>query len=366
VHADAEAPTRDELDVWQKFLYDILDFKAQELEDLEKRSRRVSYKALRLICAGSSGTGKSRTIRSIVKRRRWRAEQGGKSGDDLYNCCALAAPTGCASFHMKFGAATAHRIFGVPGRAFRRMSKVGDRFRKLQARLRRSRLILLDERSMIGRMFLGKIACRMEEFTEGERGVPCGASMGNRDFVMVGDDRQIAPVGDSSLHQEGAYDGKAIGAEDGPRPDEIVGKGLLLRDECKDVVILRQVHRLDKGEHIADPVERAEYCAQGDKYVRVMQRLADCEITEPEYAWLCSMCNRSSLLSTPEGRERYARVRRDGLLLMDTRKKNKAGQDGADQWNAAEIRTVAERLRKPIAAWGARHKWNEEGMKPEK
>jgi hypothetical protein len=34
VHADAKGPTRDELDVWQKFLYDILDFKAQELEDL--------------------------------------------------------------------------------------------------------------------------------------------------------------------------------------------------------------------------------------------------------------------------------------------------------------------------------------------
>ena len=34
--------------------------------------------------------------------------------DKLRNVCLLAAPTGCASFQLKFGASTLHRIFGIP------------------------------------------------------------------------------------------------------------------------------------------------------------------------------------------------------------------------------------------------------------
>jgi hypothetical protein len=59
-------------------------------------------------------------------------------------------------------------------------------------------------------------------------------------------------------------------------------------------------------------------------------------------------------------------LKKDGLLLMDTRKKNAKGQDGADQWNAAEVRTAARRMGKPVAAWGAIHKWDETGLAPGK
>ena len=51
---------------------------------------------------------------------------------------------------------------------------------------------------------------------------------------------------------------------------------------------------------------------------------------------------------------------------MDGRKKNVKGQDGADQWNAAELRNAARRLGKPIAAWGALHKWDEDELDPTK
>ena len=126
VRDNTEAPDREDLDVWQRFMFDILDLKAKELEDLDRQFLRHRYKALRLICAGSAGSGKSMTIRSIVKRRRYRAERCGKQGDDVAHCCALAAPTGCAAFQMKFGAATAHRVFGVPVAAFRRMNRMNE------------------------------------------------------------------------------------------------------------------------------------------------------------------------------------------------------------------------------------------------
>jgi ATP-dependent DNA helicase PIF1 len=69
-------------------------------------------------------------------------------------------------------------------------------------------------------------------------------------------------------------------------------------------------------------------------------------------------------LSTEKGRKAYEELRNDALLLMDGRKKNAKGHDGADQWNAGELRNVARRLGKPIAAFGAIHKWDEEGLNP--
>ena len=38
----------------------------------------------------------------------------GQMQEDVKNCCALSAPTGCASFQLRFGASTLHRTFGVP------------------------------------------------------------------------------------------------------------------------------------------------------------------------------------------------------------------------------------------------------------
>ena len=151
-----------------------------------------------------------------MKRRRTRAKAAGKKGKQVSQCCLLAAPTGCASFQMKYGATTAHRAFSIPAvGAFRRMGRQGERFRKKQAGLLNSRLIVLDERSMLGRMFVGKIVSRVEEFL-GQGFGPPGTSLGGRDLLLIGDDKQIAPIGDEPLYQEGGYTGRSKGAEDGP------------------------------------------------------------------------------------------------------------------------------------------------------
>ena len=34
--------------------------------------------------------------------------------DSVRHCCLLSAPTGCASFQLRYGAATLHRAYGVP------------------------------------------------------------------------------------------------------------------------------------------------------------------------------------------------------------------------------------------------------------
>ena len=60
-----------------------------------------------------------------------------KMEEHVKNCCLLSAPTGCASFQLKFGAATLHRCFGVPVGYCGPWSKTqreGERFRKLKSR----------------------------------------------------------------------------------------------------------------------------------------------------------------------------------------------------------------------------------------
>ena len=96
VGESGDAPEREDLDVWQKFLYDILEEKAMQWEEAVRTFRQREYKPARVIGAGTAGTGKSRTIRAIVKRRRVRAKASGKSGAGVSQCCTLAAPTGCA------------------------------------------------------------------------------------------------------------------------------------------------------------------------------------------------------------------------------------------------------------------------------
>jgi hypothetical protein len=201
---------------------------------------------------------------------------------------------------MKFGAATAHRTYGInPFHSFKRLAEKGDTYNRVRQKLKLARLMILDERSMIGRMFLGKIGHRSQQVLGRGEG-PEGASLGGRDFLMVGDDKQITPIGDQPLFVDGPYRGRAKQPDNGPAPDALVGQGLSLREECQDVVILRGMHRRDDGDDIADPAEREAYRAEADEFVRVCRRMADCEWTQAEHAWL-SRRNKSVLLSTEAG-----------------------------------------------------------------
>ena len=164
------------------------------------------------------------------------------------------------------------------------------------------------------------------------------------------------------LFVEGSYSGAAKKPDDGPHPGDLVDLGLTLRDECEDVVILRGMHRRDDGKHISDEVERKKYCEEADEFVRVCRRMADCEWTRQEHAWL-SQRNKSVLMSTEEGRKEYDALK-DGILLMDGQKRNAEGKDGAQQLNARELRVLAQKRKVPIASWSALHTGYEKKSDP--
>jgi hypothetical protein len=62
---EGEVLTRDALDSWQRFAYDIHDFKMGERDEKERAHVLYRYRALRMYLTGTAGTGKSRTIRDI-------------------------------------------------------------------------------------------------------------------------------------------------------------------------------------------------------------------------------------------------------------------------------------------------------------
>ena len=105
---------------------------------------------------GGAGTGKSRTIRAFVGRAQ--AVVGEKRGAaHSGEACILAAPTGCASFQMKFGACTIHRAFSVPVGYCGPLAEGGAALARLQTLLKAAVLAVLDELSMVGRQLLGKV-----------------------------------------------------------------------------------------------------------------------------------------------------------------------------------------------------------------
>ena len=117
VDDDGDGVERSELDAWQRFAHDIVVESAEkrDAEEFDSVGDLRGYKPLRLLVSGSAGTGKSKTLRAFVRGRRAVRKKFVKPGDTeaVKQCCVLGAPTGCASFHMKYGATTVHRAFGV-------------------------------------------------------------------------------------------------------------------------------------------------------------------------------------------------------------------------------------------------------------
>ena len=133
---------REDLDPWQKFVFDIVVRQQQARHEQESRVVQQQLQALHMMLLGTAGTGKSRTVRATVRRLRELGEARGLRGEALQRWATLCAPTGCASFLMKYGAVTAHRVFGLRGGMYAPLLEGSLSHKKLQQRLRHARVFL--------------------------------------------------------------------------------------------------------------------------------------------------------------------------------------------------------------------------------
>ena len=107
---------------------------------------RAHGEGQRRLAAAEGGVGRS--VDEVTKRIE----------EHVRTACLLAAPTGCASYLLKFGASTLHRAFGIPvGYCGAWKDRATERFRRMKTRLSEARLFVIDEMSMVGRQMLGKI-----------------------------------------------------------------------------------------------------------------------------------------------------------------------------------------------------------------
>jgi len=279
------------------------------------------------------------------------------------NACLLAAPTGCASFQLKFGASTLHRIFGIPvGYCGPWNNRADGRYLKMKTRMDQARLFVMDEMSMVGRQMLGKIEFKVRDtLRTAARDLGEDATLAGRDTVLAGDPKQANPIGDDPLYREGDYSGKG---QNKPRGSDrtpsdawtshkLVRMGMLVRNSFEDAVLLRQVHRYVEASAEIPEEKREEYRQAAKEFLSVTRGMADCTWTQAEHAWL-SRRNRTLLQQTPEGRAELKRFD-TAPLLMDGRKDRVTGEVGANKINQLRLERLSAQTQKPIAVLRALH-----------
>ena len=205
-----------------------------QLHDLAP-SALPRVKPLRLMLLGTAGTGKSYTIQTTLQELRRIMAHHGYEGDFF----RVAAPTGTAAFNIRFNATTVHRmIHWLNLRSdFAPFRAGSEELATLQAAFEHTRIIFIDEISMIGRQFMGKIDSRTTQAKGGPN--VHQDTLGGMSCVCIGDPAQCEAMRDQQCYDMKPHHGKS---SDNAR--DYSNAGLAVYQEFDTVVILSKVHRL--------------------------------------------------------------------------------------------------------------------------
>ena len=184
-----------------------------------------SENCLRMVLRGTAGSGKTHVIKcfkKVIVRE--------LGIDEAKRRVAFAAPTGTAAFNIR--GSTIHALLSLPvNKAFEELK--GEKLKELEERLGSLWILVLDERSMLGCRALSWVDSRCQQAT-GNHHLPFGGIT----VILVGDDGQLAPIGDSPAWA-GLVDDKSI-----KKPTDIHGRsGMALFSKIDTVITLDEPFR---------------------------------------------------------------------------------------------------------------------------
>jgi hypothetical protein len=217
---------------------------------------------------------------------------------------------------------------------------------KFQEKMSKTRLIVFDEISMVGKQMMGKISARCQQAKTAAQN-PTGDALGGLSCIGVGDPAQCPPISDEAFYDPDAH--RDTTKEPDAQRVRLSNRGKTVYDTFKDVIILQFCHRVHRrtGENLTD--EDKSYNARGQKFLEIMGRLRDCEWTFQDYYWLLE--RHLSRLSITE-RAAFA----EAPLIMEFRKERPDAtdeDDSCDAYNRRMLYALAQEKDRPVAKFTA-------------
>ncbi|KAL2474964.1 ATP-dependent DNA helicase [Abeliophyllum distichum] len=192
-------------------------------------------KSIYVIISRGAGTGKSTLINAIVH-----------SAFNLFNsnkAIRIMAPTGVAAFNI--GRATIHHELAIsaerkPSQPYTHISS--DQCRRMQEDFKDTKLIIIDEYSMLGGAMIANVDLRCRDiFANNE-------AFGGISVVLVGDIHQLPPVFDSPLYSGNGSYMQQCGSLAYSVFNKCIRLSHIFRQAGEDQASLREtLHRLSDG-----------------------------------------------------------------------------------------------------------------------
>ena len=329
-------------DYQQLFVTMVLDH-VQHVVDCVRRKEQPE--PMRLLLLGTAGAGKTRAVQTLlqeVKRALRKAHLPAEIDPESF--VRVGAPTGTAAFNVRFNATTIHRLIHWFTPPYFASVTNDERLLALQKHLGKTRLLIIDELSMVGRQMMGRIDDRFNQGRAGQN--EAGYSLGGVSCVGVGAPAQCEAILDQQIYDVTCHSRTHLEPE---RPAvQLSNQGLDIYANFPHVIILTKAHRLIK---IEDPRSDEDHAfnERADRFVQVLRRLRDLEWTTADYYWLCK--RKRSQLSYAE-----RALFQDAPVIMDFRKATDDNpEENCEFYNKSFLRGMARRDGVPIVRIAAQH-----------
>ena len=162
---------------------------------------------------------------------------------------------------------------------------------KFQEFLKNTKILLIDEISMVGRQMMGRLDSRFRQGCAGADNA--NSDLGGLSCICVGDPAQCEALFDQQIYDQDVH--KDTRKEAVSEAAVLSNNGMRIYSGFNDVIILSTVHRLRMISKDNLSPEAISYNERARQFMETMHLLRDLKWTLKDYYWLCKR-KRSNLL----------------------------------------------------------------------